>query len=593
MSGDAVSDIPARKSPGEPPDESDEEMVDSNIDGLDDWIQELGFGGYITAAKAWCDQEGAAFLEEVVDHAEFLAVFLGLEGEDREHMVEGAWPTFHLVRPDTFPHHGSILEAVSESEADAAQPLLRRPTLRVLSDGCQGGETPSGEDGPESFKLLNLPYTPDTAKNINRVLTVTAEVQQQRHWTEVEGSPIQREATTGSTATCTIHGPLSSMIGALPIKVKRGLSTCWVTPISEMSGEGADYYEKTRRGRVGRVDTLGDMNSLPSRRNLVDRITSDKDLKPVNLDAGQTGQVYVLEAGSEKIAVFKPLAGENFKRKGIDQGMGAIREEAAYLVDRITGSQACVPVTSRAEVEVNGRVTAGSVQAFIGNVAGFIEDFAMPRPLDRACEFIAQETAEALALLDMRLFNLDRHSGNLLLLKRCKPHTLGPIDHGCCLPPWWILSEAVFDAWQSWPQLQAPPTPASRFLCRTAAKKLNSIADALRDIGLDESSILTHRLCTMFVSVGVELGIPVGCLAALMLRDGDKCFAELSWLERRVFECARSAGAKICIQKEIEGEEALAVENGGCDCEAERFLELFVERLRTDLPSEISTGCDK
>ena len=47
------------------------------------------------------------------------------------------------------------------------------------------------------------------------------------------------------------------------------------------------------------------------------------------------------------------------------------------------------------EDEVNGRVTAGSVQAFIGNVAGFIEDFAMPRPLDRACEFIAQERVSA------------------------------------------------------------------------------------------------------------------------------------------------------------------------------------------------------
>ncbi|CAJ1437119.1 unnamed protein product [Effrenium voratum] len=50
-------------------------------------------------------------------------------------------------------------------------------------------------------------------------------------------------------------------------------------------------------------------------------------------------------------------------------------------------------------------------------VQGFIEDYAMPRDLDRAKEFVQQEDAESLALLDMRVFNMDRHPGNLLLLK--------------------------------------------------------------------------------------------------------------------------------------------------------------------------------
>ena len=58
-----------------------------------------------------------------------------------------------------------------------------------------------------------------------------------------------------------------------------------------------------------------------------------------SLDHGQTGTVYALEAGDHKIAVFKPVDGEKFSRKSLDVGSGAVREEAVYLVDRLSGSQ--------------------------------------------------------------------------------------------------------------------------------------------------------------------------------------------------------------------------------------------------------------
>ena len=50
-------------------------------------------------------------------------------------------------------------------------------------------------------------------------------------------------------------------------------------------------------------------------------------------------------------------------------------------------------------------MTEGSVQAFVSDAAGFAENFGIPRDFERACAFVPQETAEALALLDMRLFN--------------------------------------------------------------------------------------------------------------------------------------------------------------------------------------------
>ena len=150
----------------------------------------------------------------------------------------------------------------------------------------------------------------------------------------------------------------------------------------------------------------------------------------MNLDAGQTGTVFALEIGGEKIAVFKPAEGEGFTRKSIEAGQGSVREEAAYLVDRVCGLKADVPVTSRASICVEGKTLQGSVQQFVADVVGFVEDFAMPRDLEAAHGFVNREAVEALALLDMRIFNMDRHSGNLLLLRKEKPHSLGPIDHG-------------------------------------------------------------------------------------------------------------------------------------------------------------------
>jgi len=209
---------------------------------------------------------------------------------------------------------------------------------------------------------------------------------------------------------------------------------------------------------MGKHNTVGGFDMPSKRAALVEDVTTN-DMKHVNIDDGQTGEVFALEAGGEKVAVFKPMEGEGFRRRGLPNGKGALREEAVYLLDRLCGSQAGVPVTSRASLEVDaGKTLEGSVQAFAKGSIGCMEDYAMPRDRERALAFVEQEVAEAVALLDMRVFNTDRHGGNLLLLRHEKPHQLGPIDHGCCLPPWWALGEANFDAWSDWAAARAAYT---------------------------------------------------------------------------------------------------------------------------------------
>jgi len=345
---------------------------------------------------------------------------------------------------------------------------------------------------------------------------------------------------------------------------------------------------------LNRYNTVGlDVASKPAQRQkLVEQVTSQDDsVTHTSIDEGQTGTVFALEAHGEKIAVFKPLSGENFKRKGVTTGQGAVREEAVYLVDRLCGSQAGVPVTSRASIEVDGHEVKGAVQGFVSDSIGFIEDFAMPRDLEKAREFVAQNTVEGLALLDMRVFNMDRHTGNLLLLRREKPHGLGPIDHGCCLPPWWLIGEAIFDAWIEWPQLQARPTEDARTLARKAYQESGHTRKALEDLGLDEPSIITNAVCTLFVWVGVAvLGLPIGKLAVLMVRDVETGFAELSWLEQKVLACAQAAGAQCRKQMSDREEEELVVEGAGLETPAQ--LTVFMNSLQATFRAELCEAVD-
>jgi len=95
-----------------------------------------------------------------------------------------------------------------------------------------------------------------------------------------------------------------------------------------------------------RADTTGGCGV--SHRHQLKKSISSRAIKPVSIDEGQTGSVFALESDGKKVAVFKPSLGEAFERYGFHAGDGAIREEAVYLVDRLCGQQARVPVTTRA-----------------------------------------------------------------------------------------------------------------------------------------------------------------------------------------------------------------------------------------------------
>lgn len=237
--------------------------------------------------------------------------------------------------------------------------------------------------------------------------------------------------------------------------------------------------------------------------------------------------------------IFKPLDEEVFERRGIEMGMGALREEAAFVIDRTSGGQAYVPTTARASIEERGVRKKGSVQQFVEGSIGPVEDFGMPRELQSAEAFVGLDNAQAIACFDIRIFNTDRHPGNLLLAGP-RPHKIVCIDHGCVLPAWWALESSRFDAWLDWPHVRAPPSPSTMNLVRQVGATLTISVQELEKLGLPQQAIWTFEICTQFlVTCVLDHGLTLRSVALLMTRSDP---AEPCWLERTVANACIVAG---------------------------------------------------
>jgi len=237
---------------------------------------------------------------------------------------------------------------------------------------------------------------------------------------------------------------------------------------------------------------------------------------------------------------------------------------------------------------VDGKSLEGAIQFFLDDAAGFAEDFSMGRDVAQAVKKVSQADAEALALLDLRVFNTDRHGGNLLLLGSDWPKMPGPIDHGCCLPPWWALGEARFEAWMDWPQLSDQPSDAARTLAAEARRQLPRSCELLKELHLNIASIATLRICTCLVAVGVvDLGMPLAKLAQLMVREDYK---ELSWLEEHVFASAGQEGAKVTVGRNKYCDKLLVLEDCGTADESV-FADKLVARLEKVFREQLACAC--
>lgn len=214
---------------------------------------------------------------------------------------------------------------------------------------------------------------------------------------------------------------------------------------------------------------------------------------------GCQGDAYLLPG----VCVFKPElqphafesedAGDNL-RNGFKPGTDHLREIAAYAIDSAYGGFAGVPVTVGASVgscflasgDPATRVH-GSMQEWVPHQCSS-EDISSSR--------FTPNNVHTIGILDVLLYNTDRHAGNLLVAAGpggcCgAKQQIFPIDHGLCLPDFRYLGQSEFD-WLYWKQSQAPFTEPELEL--VASLNGDHIAGILNDIGLPAGSVLTARL---------------------------------------------------------------------------------------------------
>jgi len=229
---------------------------------------------------------------------------------------------------------------------------------------------------------------------------------------------------------------------------------------------------------------------------------------PELCDEGVNGTYFLKDQFGRTIAVFKPQDEEansesNPKRererehfhensdmpyKGIRNGEAAQREVAAYLLDR--DSFSCVPKTHMVEIthkfnrESNRLETKkGSLQEFIDN-DGCSEDFG-------PSTFPVTEVHK-IGILDIRIFNTDRHTGNILVRRKNDTLELVPIDQGFSLPE--SLDSAWLE-WMHWPQTRVPFDDETKlYISRIDVDK--DIKMLQRELGIRPECLKTMKIST-------------------------------------------------------------------------------------------------
>ena len=317
------------------------------------------------------------------------------------------------------------------------------------------------------------------------------------------------------------------------VRLSRQQSSCSTSHPNDQPGAGVSTLASP-------FNRAGSFNS-DAVVNQVRRVVSGSRERPKLTEDG-TGGVYIIressreaaERSSERssnggeesppqlphtpapIAVFKPtdeeagsannprgLIGEaHVMREGFRLGGGAVRERLAYKLDR---GFARVPRTAvdqlllRSPSGIHMRSQCGSIQEFVPS-DGDASDFRFD-----GSEFDDAQS-QRLMLQDCRLFNCDRHEGNILV-KRPPPQQpagtkcdLVPIDHAFILPRFGFFREAEF-AWRYWTSAAKPLEREA--VSYIAALNVDADVDVARQVGLDESSCATLRVCTMLLKRAV------------------------------------------------------------------------------------------
>ncbi|CAL4976895.1 unnamed protein product [Urochloa decumbens] len=298
---------------------------------------------------------------------------------------------------------------------------------------------------------------------------------------------------------------------------RRSQSSPCFTTVAAPAG-GADHRPPPESsGKMPRVEVVAGRHARGVRELIAEAaaaIASGTRLVPAQGGLGGALLLTGSRAG-EHVAVIKPL-GDDTAAAGYES-KAVLREVAAFLLDH--GGFASVEPTALIKISrpvaapMTTTTTVASIQRFVAHEydAG-----------ELGPSRFSVASVHRVGILDVRLLNIDRHAGNILVKnppsssRMQQPLDLVPIDHGLCLPE--QLDDPYFE-WLHWPQSSLPFSDDE--LAYVASLDPFRDAETLRAElpALEEPAIRILMLCTIFLKRAAAAGLCLADIGDMMTRE--------------------------------------------------------------------------
>ncbi|CAN4118363.1 unnamed protein product [Withania somnifera] len=295
-------------------------------------------------------------------------------------------------------------------------------------------------------------------------------------------------------------------------------------------------------------------------------------IKPELLSSGLGAIAVAKPADEEPLALNNPkgfagrMLGQPGMKRSIKIGETGVRECAAYLLDH-DGFSGVSPTTlvkfSHFTFHIKDSQSISASNYKIASLQRFMEHDSDAGDLGASGFSVA--SIHRIGILDIRLLNLDRHAGNILVKHGKESYAvdsveLVPIDHGLCLPE--SLDDPYFE-WLHWPQASIPFSESEmEYICGLDPFK---DADLLRSElpSIRESSIRVLVVCTILLKQAAATGLCLAQIGEIMSR---KCYGgQEKW----------SALEKICFSAKVKMEYKIKEDNQSSSEEKEKNIGVF------------------
>ncbi|KAK1933084.1 phosphatidylinositol 3-and 4-kinase family protein [Babesia divergens] len=324
--------------------------------------------------------------------------------------------------------------------------------------------------------------------------------------------------------------------------------------------------------RQAGIKTTANMHNIISEIAL----SMKKNISP-KLTMDGTGGTYMLYNKHRKCrAVFKPIDEEAFApcnprgyvgklsqhgfRAGVLSGEGASREVAAYLLDFAYGSMCGVPDTTMVEAS-HPCFKNSCAQRFLKDVdsgpkwkTGSLQEFIDCKESSGNYNPSLFHVADVhrIGIFDIRVMNLDRNDGNILVMDLRHRHHDGqtgnasghrykliPIDHGLILPD--VIDVSILDlVWLDWPQAEIPF--GKNELKLIFAYDPDKDAERLRKRLLIRPECLrTMRVTVRLLQIGASMHLNLKQIATIVCRTDIDIPSDLEIIIKKAIEQAYKA----------------------------------------------------